>query len=619
MGKKRKTSTDDGDAGSEGSSQPPSQRGKVPPHRLILAPMVGGSELAFRILVRRYAPPAMLAYTPMMSSSRFASEPEYRDEIFSTLPGDRPLVAHFAANDPQVLLAAARIIEPKVDAVDLNLGCPQRIAHSGHFGSFLLDDVDRPLVLSMIRTLAQSLTVPVFAKIRLLTTTAQTIELVTQLRDAGAALVAVHARHRVSLVGRSGPTARDGPAFLDEVAKVRAAVDNVRIVSNGNVRNWDDVCSAFEQTGADGVMSAEGLLDDPALFFPAIGCVEGAPGPSAAVAPSAAEAMGTPHATTGAVTGAATDVLTAAPADGASAVTEEEKLVRKLTKKLRAIERLEAMAAARDGGLGSLSNEEAAKVAQRAEAEAELAKAQKALRKANKKRKHEGLEPASEPPAPAAARADAAPATASAWPTAVSAATPPSKKPPPLQLATEYLELAEAHGVPIKTVVFHIRRMAKEPLTRFQLLSDILEAADNAAVRGILARAVEFDTHGFTPDPEKARREREALELKKWREATRRRFEERMQRKAARAGLPVDHFLKQGAEVPTVKAIAELKAMAAAAAWERWKSRHGQHCWAMHMEAGGCTRERTCAFLHADAQRGAEADEPSWLQENHGH
>ena len=36
---------------------------------------------------------------------------------------------------------------------------------------------------------------------------------------------------------------------------------------------------------------------------------------------------------------------------------------------------------------------------------------------------------------------------------------------------------------------------------------------------------------------EKARREREALELKKWRESTRKRFEERMVRKAVRAGL----------------------------------------------------------------------------------
>ena len=69
---------------------------------------------------------------------------------------DDPLAVVYEATHPRLALeavittsrdtlAAARIVEPKVDAIDLNLGCPQRIAHSGHFGSFLLDDEDRPL------------------------------------------------------------------------------------------------------------------------------------------------------------------------------------------------------------------------------------------------------------------------------------------------------------------------------------------------------------------------------------------------------------------------------------------------------------------------------------------
>lgn len=47
---------------------------------------------------------------------------------------DRPLLAQFCANDPDTLLAAARLVEGYVDGVDLNLGCPQRIAKRGKYG-----------------------------------------------------------------------------------------------------------------------------------------------------------------------------------------------------------------------------------------------------------------------------------------------------------------------------------------------------------------------------------------------------------------------------------------------------------------------------------------------------
>ena len=96
----------------------------LPPHRYILAPMVGGSELAFRMLCRRYATRDLLCYTPMMNSVRFAVEKEYREEIFSTLPEDRPLVGHFCGNDPKTLLELVQRLSPaRMHGVELDLLC----------------------------------------------------------------------------------------------------------------------------------------------------------------------------------------------------------------------------------------------------------------------------------------------------------------------------------------------------------------------------------------------------------------------------------------------------------------------------------------------------------------
>jgi tRNA-dihydrouridine synthase len=55
-----------------------------------------------------------------------------------------------------------------------------------------------------------------------------------------------------------------------------------------NVRGWADVVANFKATRADGIMSAEGILDDPALFFDAAKTRQGLLLAAAAAAAAAA-------------------------------------------------------------------------------------------------------------------------------------------------------------------------------------------------------------------------------------------------------------------------------------------------------------------------------------------
>ena len=144
-------------------------------------------------------------------------------------------MVQFCANDPETLLAAARIVEPHADAVDLNLGCPQRIARRGRYGetmphcrgcavldsparllllfpslvdnalartlnssfiagAFLMDDL--PLVEQIVRTCSEGLSVPVTVKIRIFPDRERTVEYARMLERAGASLIAVHGRLR---------------------------------------------------------------------------------------------------------------------------------------------------------------------------------------------------------------------------------------------------------------------------------------------------------------------------------------------------------------------------------------------------------------------------------------
>ncbi|KAK0604118.1 hypothetical protein LWI29_012210 [Acer saccharum] len=223
--------------------------------KLIVAPMVDNSELPFRLLCRKYGADA--AYTPMLHSRIFNETEKYRNEEFTTCKEDRPLFVQFCANDPDILLDAARRVEPYCDYVDINFGCPQRIARRGNYGAFLMDKL--PVVKSLVEKLAMNLHVPVSCKIRVFPKLEDTLSYAKMLEDAGCSLLAVHGRTRDE---------KDGKKFRADWNAIKAVKNALRIpvLANGNVRHMDDVQNCLEETGCDGVLSAESLLENPALF-----------------------------------------------------------------------------------------------------------------------------------------------------------------------------------------------------------------------------------------------------------------------------------------------------------------------------------------------------------------
>ena len=228
----------------------------------VAAPMVGCSDLAFRLLCRRHG--ATLCYTEMFYADRFVESAEYRNEVFFSQlsPEDRPLAVQFAANDAATLVAAAQLVAPYCDMVDLNLGCPQKRAQEGSYGSYLLDRADWPLVFGMVRALAKA--VPLAScKIRLLPSLQQTLRFCRGLEAAGCGLLAVHGRQRGSPTRR-----RSGPADLRAIKAIKRAL-HIPVLTNGNVRCAGDIAVALERTRADGAMVGEALLRDPAVLHPA--------------------------------------------------------------------------------------------------------------------------------------------------------------------------------------------------------------------------------------------------------------------------------------------------------------------------------------------------------------
>ena len=223
--------------------------------RYVVAPMVDQSELAFRMMCRKYG--ATLAYTPMVHARLFNEDKHYAKEFFTTAEGDRPLFVQFCGNDPQTLLNAALKVQDHCDAVDLNLGCPQQIARRGNYGAFLAQDL--PRVLEIVSTLHRGLRVPVACKIRVQDQLEDTLSYAKALVEAGCQILCVH--------GRTRESGRHGLASWEAIRAVKEAVD-VPVIANGNIRCLEDCEECLRRTGADAVMSAETLLENPALFQP---------------------------------------------------------------------------------------------------------------------------------------------------------------------------------------------------------------------------------------------------------------------------------------------------------------------------------------------------------------
>ncbi|CAL2037704.1 unnamed protein product [Caenorhabditis brenneri] len=223
--------------------------------KFYLAPMVRYSKLAFRQLVRLYD--VDVCYTPMIYAKNFIESEKCRNSELSVCEGDRPLIVQFATDDPFVLAEAAEMVYSCSTGVDLNCGCPKHDVRSKGFGSALLSKPE--LLADMVRQTRARVPDENFSvslKIRINHDIEKTVDLCRKAESAGVTHLTVHGRT---------PSQRAEPIDIKAIRIVKESV-SVPVIANGGITSLQEAEFLAEQTGVDGIMAANGLLDNPALF-----------------------------------------------------------------------------------------------------------------------------------------------------------------------------------------------------------------------------------------------------------------------------------------------------------------------------------------------------------------
>lgn len=227
------------------------------PNRLILAPMAGVTDLAFRQICREHG--AGLTVTEMVSAKAMEFGDKKTPKLLRLAPGEHPSSAQIFGSDPDCMARSAqRALEISgCEIIDINMGCPApKIVNNGD-GSALMKSPD--LAARIVEAVKKAVPVPVTVKFRMGwdANSINCVEFARMCEQAGADMIAVH--------GRTRSQQYSGQANWDIIRAVKQVV-SIPVTANGDVFTPEDVPRILAHTGADFVMIGRGSLGDPWIF-----------------------------------------------------------------------------------------------------------------------------------------------------------------------------------------------------------------------------------------------------------------------------------------------------------------------------------------------------------------
>jgi nifR3 family TIM-barrel protein len=240
---------------------------------LLLAPIAGYCDLAFRTICREYGGLG-LACTDLLSPQGLLRGTATSLDLAQTNDFDKPVGMQLYGAHPGIMADGARWARDHgATVIDINMGCPVDKVCKKDGGSRLLciPETAEAIVAAVLEAVGPGSGgagvgpgLPVTAKLRLGWFDDQPVAewLAPRLVRAGASMITIH--------GRTTQQKFSGVVNLEGIRRVVEAVKaespRTPVIGNGDITEAEHVPAMMRATGCDGVMIGRGALSTPWIF-----------------------------------------------------------------------------------------------------------------------------------------------------------------------------------------------------------------------------------------------------------------------------------------------------------------------------------------------------------------